>query len=378
MLPGRHLLYRCTSCNGLFSNRIVRLGDIPDMQCRSDGQMNARKLPQTPPLVACPHCKALFCMLGSKYVIEFFNHSQDWDFRDDLTSEAVASRKVQGALAEQFRDVPGYDLAAVGQCLQYVQSQEMAAHETQLRIYTWHRFNDERIEFPRALNVEESKNLQLLLSELQPEGEDDHLVRAEFLRELGQFDEAAAALDRDFSCDADAKAEQIMQAIERQDDQPFIFASSRDDEDIEFAWAWQARRYTPDLPEMLGEESFDPPVFKVSNRDWWVKVLGMCSHNWALIEPQNPVGAMVYFFHDMGTVLCPTDFKRGQLEGRSAVVDSLSFESVAAAQMALRRNDFKSLVQNPGPWFGFEPTGHFYDARATEEGVYSRKGYWEN
>jgi hypothetical protein len=157
-----------------------------------------------------------------------------------------------------------------------------------------------------------------------------------------------------------------MQAIERHDDQPFIFAPNWDDGDIEFAWAWKARRYKVELPQLSDEDSLYPPIFHISNRDWWVKVLGMCSHNWALIEPLTPSVTLAYFFHDRGTVLRPSGFNFGQIKGRSAVVDSLSFGSVFHAHIALRENGFERLVLNPAPWFSFEPTGHFYDARSTE------------
>lgn len=292
------------------------------------------------------------------------------------TPEAVASKKAQEALAEQYHDVPYYELATLDQCVAYVQSQKMAENEELFRLYAWHRVNDERLDSPRNLSDAEVQNLQSLLIRWETDEDDHVLLKAEMLRELGKFDAATVVLDRDFSSDQEPKAEQLMQAIERRDVQPFIFAPTRDDGDIEFAWAWKARRYKPELPQLSGEESLVPPIFHVSNRDWWVKVLGMCSHNWALIEPLSQSGAVVYFFHDLGTVLRPTGFKLGQIKGRSAVVDSLSFESVADAQIALRNNGFERLVRNPGPWFGFEPTGHFYDARITEQGIYSKKGYW--
>jgi hypothetical protein len=377
MLPGPIRLYRCTTCDGFFSRRTLSSGNTFGAQFRSDGQMKARMLPQTPPLVICPHCQALFYMLGAKHAVEYSDYFPGFGFMGEPTPEALASKKSQEAMAQQYRDVPGYELATPSQCLQYLQSQKISGDETQLRMYTWQRVNDERIVIPRALIEAEANNLESLLHSWQSDREESVLLKSEMLRELGQFDAAADVLDCDFSSDAQAQAEQIMQAIERKDAQPFIFAPTRDDGDIDFAWAWKARRYKPELPQLLDKESFDPPIFQVSNRDWWVKVLGMCSHNWALIEPQNQTGAVVYFFHDMGTVLCPTGYGLGQVKGRSAVVDSLSFESVSDAQDALRNNGFEKLINNPGPWFGFEPTGHFYDARPTEEGIYSKKGYWQ-
>jgi hypothetical protein len=64
------------------------------------------------------------------------------------------------------------------------------------------------------------------------------------------------------------------------------------------------------------------------------------------------------------------------LEGRCAVVDSLDFEDEEFAAFELEFNGFQELKKKPGPWDGSEPFGTFYDARETEEGIYSRGGYW--
>jgi len=168
-----------------------------------------------------------------------------------------------------------------------------------------------------------------------------------------------------------------MQAVERQDDQPFIFESSCDDGDIHFEWAWQARRMKTQTPE-LPDQPMVPPLFHIGKRDWWVKVLGMMSHNWALIEPQPNGQVTVYFLHDKGMTLRPSAFKRADFSNRSAVVDALEFDDVYGAQQALLANDFDRLKANPGPWLDFVPEGHFWDARATEEGIYSKKGYWRS
>jgi hypothetical protein len=104
----------------------------------------------------------------------------------------------------------------------------------------------------------------------------------------------------------------------------------------------------------------------------------MMSHNWALIEPHANGEATVYFFHDKGMTLRPNAFKRADFSNRSAVVDALQFDDVHQARQALQANDFDRLKSNPGPWLDFVPEGHFWDARATEEGIYSKKGYWRS
>ena len=224
MLPGPILLYRCTSCDGLFSRRTLSSGNTLGAQYRSDGQMKARMLPQTPPLVVCPHCHELFCMAGAQPAISYRNYFPGFGFIEKPTPEALASKIAQEALAEQYRDVPGYWLSTRAQCLQYVQSQKMVDNEKQLRLYAWHRINDERMDSGyRELAADERANLLALLDLLSPDSDPEILLRAEGLREMGCFEEAAQVLDHEFSDGFISRAEQIMQATERQDSQPFFF-----------------------------------------------------------------------------------------------------------------------------------------------------------
>lgn len=132
---------------------------------------------------------------------------------------------------------------------------------------------------------------------------------------------------------------------------------------------------TPENNNLSFDES-GPQLLSINSRDWWVKVLGMLQHNWALIENCEEK-VIIYFFHDEGTT---KGFLEGytlrQLRNRCAVVDSLEFESSDQAREALQKNGFERLEDNPGPWEGYEPHGNFYDARMGEEGIYSKGGYW--
>ncbi len=223
MLPGPIHLYRCTSCDGLFSRQTLSSGNTLGAQYRSDGQMKARMLPQTPPLAVCPHCQALFCMVGAQPAISYRNYFPGFGFVEKPTPEALASKKAQEALAEQYRDVPGYELATLIQCLQYVQSQKMADNEKQLRLYVWHRVNDERMDSGhRELAEDERANLLALLDLLPSDSDQEILLRAEALRELGCFDEADQVLDHEFSQGFTSRAVQIKQAIARKDKHPFF------------------------------------------------------------------------------------------------------------------------------------------------------------
>ena len=119
-----------------------------------------------------------------------------------------------------------------------------------------------------------------------------------------------------------------------------------------------------------------PALFPISSNDWWVKVLGMLQHNWALIDESNG-SFTIYFFHDEGFAMgLPRGFTLIQVRNRCAVIDSLEFRTLDEAKEALRRNGFERLEDNPGPWDGYQPYGNFYDARDIEDGIYSKAGYW--
>lgn len=121
-----------------------------------------------------------------------------------------------------------------------------------------------------------------------------------------------------------------------------------------------------------------PPLFEIHSADWWVKVLGMLQHNWALIETSNKK-TTAYFFHDLGIQRGYSKrYKIYQLKNRCAVVDSLDFENIKAAELELQKNGFMRLKDNPGPWESGQPNKNFYDAREDEEGIYSKSGYWRN
>lgn len=130
---------------------------------------------------------------------------------------------------------------------------------------------------------------------------------------------------------------------------------------------------------MMLRTDFDPsgpPLFKIHSNEWWVKILGMQQHNWALIETHNKK-ITIYFFHDQGIQkACSHEYKFYQLKNRSAVVDSLEFECIQSAELGLQKNGFMKLEDNPGPWIQCCPTGNYFDARNNEERIYSKLGYW--
>jgi hypothetical protein len=273
--------------------------------------------------------------------------------------------KQQAALETKYKGEPEYAEATSSQVAAFLKNNELSAkHEHSLRMQFWWLSNDERTGGKSdALSPEERANLKKLLQFVGQDSDSMLLLSAEIYRELGQFEEAKRCLDFDFQGNQAAMAEQLMRAIQEKSILPFMFVSRDNQYDYEYAWI--ERRYTPEDPSKYNFEELNPPVFKISNRDWWVKVLGMLSHNWALIE-RNPEGnATVFFFQDT---------PHGD---RPAIIDSLEFPSIVKARQGLFNNDFQILSRCPGPWMGCEPKGFIYDSRNEGNHIYSKLGYWQ-
>ena len=165
----------------------------------------------------------------------------------------------------------------------------------------------------------------------------------------------------------------VLHRIERGDSQVCLIA---DDDEREWRMLRRLRSRENPEPDLPPYAEDGPPVFEIRSRDWWFKPVGMLVHSWALIERNIDGTATVYFFHDRGLAKnADHRYKYSQLKGRCAVIDSLDFEDDALAECELDFNGFQQLSKRPGPWDGSEPFGTFYDARETEDGVYSKGGH---
>jgi hypothetical protein len=330
----RYRIWDCPHCTHPFSTIDYGWSSRWTTTTRSDGKVESSHK-SVPAWIKCPHCSALINFEQHKLKQE---EEQEKDHQDQQEKE---SKIVKG---DQVLDIAPLHLLLEPQDFIGLAELNASEEEGKLNFYlaAWHRFNDLReTEGWGPLRPEDCTLLELIFTALK--GINSYsgqyaLYKAEMLRELERFDEAQVALDREFyEREHESHAEQLLRAIERFDSLPFWFAPKDRDGDYEFVMEWRTRRY---VPEML-------------------------SHNWALIEMNADDSATVYFFQDTP-------------EGdRPAVIDSLQFENILAAQQGLRWNGFSLLKKTPGPWLGDVPKGHFYDNRAAGNLIYSKLGYWE-
>lgn len=352
---------------------------------RSDGKIVTSSRLSPSAMVSCPTCEDPFALEDSgpesqieieppktktalKEFIDRFNIQEN----DKLIEEPLSWDKLPEALDK----VPSYIPLTYRGCLKVLK--KLSEDERQRFKYlhkAWNLLNDMKEKDPGfEMKPADKMILESLLAGKSDLNDASFLRSAELYRELSLFDEAAALLDRDFDFEIGAEAEQLMLAIEAKKSELFYFELENTDE---LSYAWQMRRFKPEIPtDHENESDMNPPCFKISNRDWWVKVLGMLQHNWALIEEDRNGATTLYFFHDGGMTLGSSGYRLSEIRSRCAVVDSLNFPNRKDALQALERNDFYRLAERPGPWINEYPKGHFYDARATEEGIYSKSGYW--
>lgn len=356
----RYQIWDCPDCSHPYSTIDYGWGSRWSTSIRSDGKLeSSNKRP--PAWIKCPHCSAL---------MNFEQHKLRQEQEHEHTDQQETEPKI--VEGEQALDLAPLHLMLAPHDFIGLAELNPSDKEDKLNFYlaAWHRFNDLReTEGWQRLTPEDSTFLELILVALNGcnSNSGQHaLYKAEILRELERFDEARVVLDREFhENELESHAEQLLRAIERFESFLFLFAPKDRDGDYEFVMEWRTRRYVPEMPDDT-DELTDPPIFKINNREWWIKVLGMMSHNWALIEMNADDSATVYFFQDTPE------------PDRPAVIDSLHFENVLAAQQGLGRNGFNLLKKTPGPWLRDVPKGHFYDNRAAGNLIYSKLGYWEN
>ncbi len=358
----RYRIWDCPHCTHPFSTIDYGWSSRWTTTTRSDGKVESSHK-SVPAWIKCPHCSALINFEQHKLKQE---EEQEKDHQDQQEKE---SKIVKG---DQVLDIAPLHLLLEPQDFIRLAELNASEEEGKLNFYlaAWHRFNDLReTEGWGPLRPEDCTLLELIFTALK--GINSYsgqyaLYKAEMLRELERFDEAQVALDREFyEREHESHAEQLLRAIERFDSLPFWFAPKDRDGDYEFVMEWRTRRYVLEMPEDT-DELLDPPVFKINNREWWIKVLGMLSHNWALIEENSDKTATVFFFQD------------NPEPQRPAVIDSLNFENIEEAQIGLRRNQFSPLKNTPGPCLNDVPKGHFFDNRSTGNLIYSKLGYWKD
>ncbi len=377
MTPGPTLIRRCLHCQGLLKQRNIRGRHGLRRPVWSDEALGAPMFPEASSLVACAHCRAVVWGPELEKVDSYaspMRYSQFFDTENKYEKEREEIRLKEIL----YEEVPFFEAPTEEQLFSYINSTSLPSNkELQVRGIAWRTGNDKRrtgtCDIP--FSARETDNLARLVDLLNHHLDHEPVIRAEALRELGRMDEAKSLIE---TCTTPSAQDEVAQFIlERILEGDTYVREITHDPDRQWRLLRRVRAQHEATIALPTHDLSGPPPFAITSRDWWFKVVGMLCHNWALIETEADGSVVVYFFHDQGKTRSGLPQYSGrQLRGRAAIVDSLPFSSVRQAERALRTNGFRRLEDDPGPWEGEQPTGIFFDARATEEGVYSRGEYW--
>lgn len=377
MLPGPVIVNKCPCCHGLVKQSSIASGNTFGAERWTDGEIKARMMPNTPLLIKCSHCQKVSWHTDFSESDRFENYFGFLALSDEekdlkLIAEAK-SKQLKYELLPFYEDPSSLEIIHFVTSSQVTREQELFA-----RLVAWRKWNDSRrqAEFLIPLSLHEQVNLEQVIKILAP-STDEKLLLAEAYRELGQLEKAKSnLLQNTFSYDEESTVQFLLELIEIGETQVCLIT---EDEEREWRMLRRVENRTNPKPSLPQYDSSGPKEFLINSRDWWFKPVDMLVHNWALIESSCNKTATVYFFHDNGSTKSGSqNYKLFQLKGRCAIIDSLEFENQDAAKLALGYNGFRQLETNAGPWDGNVPLGNFYDARATEEGVYSKAGYWKS
>lgn len=209
MFPGPTIIKHCANCAQPFEQETLLSGNTFGAKFWTDGKREAPMLPDQHALIKCPHCQALLWIDEQQTLGEV-----DWGERD------------------QFKNARAYLLPTFEDYLAALESDGLDLEKKQyVRRWAWWTGNNPRRKSvtPQPLSAPETENLLGLAELLDESNDDDRLMKAEILRELGRFTEARVLLNSSFNQDYVQAIAIIKDCIDQSD--PFVqemhFESSR-------------------------------------------------------------------------------------------------------------------------------------------------------
>jgi len=375
MIPGPTIIKRCNSCQGLLKQRSILSGNTGGAKYWTDGEMLARMLPRTPGLIKCSHCSSIQ-WTDELEKVDSFETYMGFRALFDKSPEFEAKENEEKLKGNLYETLPYYEQPNAAELLYFANTVLPKEKLLQVRLRAWRKGNDVRRNSDKfyPLSKAEIGNLEMIDQLMQDQNQITNLIYAEVLRELGRYEESRQVIEgKNHGENENEVAQFLLELIDRRDSQ---VCQIKFDDSLQ--WRMRRRLRSKEKIELPDFDPNGPKLIEIKSRDWWFKVTGMLCQNWALIELHEDNAATVFFFYDQGiTENSVPNFNYALLEGRCAVIDSLEFDSVDEAVYGLDRNSFSRLEEKPGPWDGSEPIGNFYDARASEHGIYSRAEFWK-
>jgi hypothetical protein len=185
MLPGPMLIKQCAACAQPFVETI-NSGNPFGTKFWTDGRMEAPMFPDLHWLIKCPHCQALLWI------------DQQQTLGDMHWGEFNGPKNVRSYIRPAVED---YLAALEPDSLDLKSDSLKPEKERYLRLWAWWSGNNPRRKSasPQPLFEWEAENLWGLAALLDEADDNDRLMKAEILRELGKFAESRALLNKPFS-----------------------------------------------------------------------------------------------------------------------------------------------------------------------------------
>ncbi len=183
MTPGPTIIRMCSTCGKHILQHTIGSGNTFGARFWTDGKRDAPMLPDQPRLIKCPHCSTLVWIDEQSQV----GGIGRWGQKDETVDRFKGA---MSAVTPTFRDYSALLSAGV----------EPGEKERYVRLRAWWAGNDARREGDHANPMTDAETVNLrAFSDLLNENEDnDRLMKAETLRELGMFEAAEALLATPF------------------------------------------------------------------------------------------------------------------------------------------------------------------------------------
>lgn len=211
MKRGLDYVVSCPCCEGLATHMTLISGNNLWAQAWSDGKQAAPMCPRPPEVVKCRYCRECFWLADAK-LAGFVDPDKDGDASSSVDPAFAGAQRVKQPTEEEYYEAIREGFAADSE------------QERRLRILAWWRRND---AFRGGLWALEGSvasdsgawrsNLQALLGLLDEEDDNHQLMKAEVLRELGEFGRAVEVLGRVTSAEFTTVIDQIRSLCEAED-----------------------------------------------------------------------------------------------------------------------------------------------------------------
>lgn len=183
MSPGPTIVRECCACGKNIAQYTIRSGNTIGARFWTDGARDAPMLRDQPWLVKCPHCRTLVWIDEQKQVGVI-------DPRGSETRGADKFADARPALTPTLQDYAHFLEAGVSD----------KQKERYVRLRAWWAGNDLRRESGQSTPLDsfETANLRAFVTLLDEAEDNDRLMKAEALRELGEFADAEILLATEF------------------------------------------------------------------------------------------------------------------------------------------------------------------------------------